>query len=121
VIVHGEAMLLGEMIGNLIDNSIAYAGAGAETTVSVRTEGDAVILAVSDSGQGVPPDSLPRLLHRFDRLRSDKPGAGLGLSIVHEIATLFGATVHIQSGNPPGFRVSVRFEAPSAPDDRRET
>lgn len=66
-------MLLGEMIGNLIDNSIAYAGAGAETTVSVRTEGDAVILAVSDSGQGVPPESLPRLLHRFDRLRSDKP------------------------------------------------
>jgi two-component system sensor histidine kinase TctE len=118
--IQGDAMLLGEMISNLIDNAIAYAGAGTETTVRVRTEGDAVVLVISDTGQGVPPGSLPRLLHRFDRLRSDKPGAGLGLSIVREIATLFGATVDIQSGDPPGLRVSVRFEATSTPDRRLE-
>jgi two-component system sensor histidine kinase TctE len=114
--IHGDAMLLGEMIGNLIDNAIAYAGAGAETTVRVRTEGDAVVLMISDSGQGVPAGSLPRLAHRFGRLRSDKPGAGLGLSIVREIAALFGATVDIQSGDRSGFRVSIRFEAEDKSD-----
>lgn len=111
--LHGDAMLLGELIRNLIENAIAYAGTGTEATVRVVSDADAVVLSVSDTGAGVPEANLPLLMQRFSRLDADKPGAGLGLSIVAEIAALFGGAVTIDSGNGRGFSVSIRFAAPA--------
>ncbi|RYE07774.1 MAG: sensor histidine kinase [Hyphomicrobiales bacterium] len=111
VMVRGDAMLLGELLTNLIENAIAYAGHGAEATV--RVSGGAMpLLEVTDNGAGLADDKLPDIKRRFGRQRLDRPGAGLGLSIVEEIAALFGASVEIASGAGEGFRVSVRF-APS--------
>lgn len=110
--LHGDAMLLGELIGNLIDNAIAYAGAGSEATVRVSDAADAIVLSVTDTGAGVPADKLPALKQRFSRLDADKPGAGLGLSIVEEIAALFGGTVAIRSDSQRGFGVDIRFARP---------
>lgn len=108
--VRGDPMLLGEMLSNLIENAITYAGDDAEATVRVRLDGD-VVLEVSDTGKGVPRDQVAKLRRRFSRGRSTEPGAGLGLPIVEEIAGLFGGTMIVESAPGEGFRVEIRFPA----------
>lgn len=109
--MRGDGMLLGEMIRNLIENALAYAGSGAEATVSVATEADGVVLSVTDTGAGIAASKLQRALERFGRQRTDKPGAGLGLAIVGEIASLFGGTMSVESDTGKGFRATIRFAA----------
>lgn len=108
VTVQGDAMLLGELVTNLIDNVLAYAGRGAEATVRV-VAGPPVVLEVVDTGAGVAAAALPAVLKRFGRARSDQPGAGLGLSIVAEIAALCGGSVAVTSDAGQGFRVTISF------------
>jgi len=108
VTVQGDPMLLGELVTNLIDNVLAYAGPGAEATVRVAA-GPPAVLEVADTGAGVAAAALPVVRRRFGRERSDQPGAGLGLAIVEEIAALFGGSVAVQSDAGQGFRVTIRF------------
>ena len=114
--VAADPMLLGELIGNLIENAMAYAGDGAEATVRVLPEGDDVVLEVADTGRGLPQGQVATVRKRFSRGESERPGAGLGLSIVEEIAALFGGTVTVASEAARGFAVTVRL--PRAKSDQ---
>nr|WMC97733.1 sensor histidine kinase N-terminal domain-containing protein [Aminobacter aminovorans] len=109
--VRGEPMLLGEMIRNLIENVLAYAGNDAEATVKVLDGGTEVVLEVEDTGPGIAPADLEGVRQRFVRGRAgDKPGAGLGLPIVEEIASLFGGRLELLAGaDGRGLRVRVAF------------
>jgi two-component system sensor histidine kinase TctE len=111
--VRGEPMLLSEMIRNLIENVLAYAGSGAEATVKVLDCGPDVVLEVEDTGPGIPAGELESVRQRFVRGREgDKPGAGLGLPIVEEIAALFGGRLELLAGaDGHGLRVRVAFAA----------
>ncbi len=109
--VRAEPLLFGEMLRNLIENAIAYAGPGAEVTVSVRAEGDGTSLQVVDNGPGIPAERRAEVLQRFARGGTgDAPGMGLGLPIVQEIAALFGATLALED-NPDGrgLRATITF------------
>jgi len=107
-LMRGDPLLIGELLDNLIANAIAYAGPGAEATVGVLDDGD-IVLSVEDNGPGLGPDDRARVLQRFAR-GSGKPGAGLGLPIVEEIARLFGGTLELDAGKGGrGLRVTVRF------------
>ncbi|MDC9822271.1 sensor histidine kinase [Devosia sp. ZB163] len=114
--VAADPMLLGELIGNLIENAMAYAGDGAEATVRVVPEGDDVVLEVADTGRGLPQGQVATVRKRFSRGESERPGAGLGLSIVEEIAALFGGAVTVASEAGRGFAVTVRL--PRAKSDQ---
>jgi two-component system sensor histidine kinase TctE len=109
-IVAGEPVLLEELLRNLIDNAINYAGAGATVTVRVIA-GDTPVLEIEDDGPGVPPDKLEALRQgrRGGEAAMAAGGHGLGLSIVREIAHIFGATVELVSGPERGLLVRVRF------------
>lgn len=107
-LVRGDPMLLGELLSNLIENAIAYAGPGAEATVRVIA-GDDVLLEIADTGKGVAPGQLAAVRKRFSRGESDKPGAGLGLPIVEEIAQLLGGELNVASPPGGGFRVRLRL------------
>lgn len=107
VMMRGDAMLLGELLRNLIENAIAYAGQGAEATVAVDRDAAGVRLSVADTGPGVAAAKLPELRRRFGRGGTDKPGAGLGLAIVEEIAGLLGGTTSVTSDAGQGFRVTI--------------
>jgi two-component system sensor histidine kinase TctE len=112
--IRGDAMLLGELLRNLIENVIAYAGEGVTATVRVGREGKTAFLEVEDDGVGIAPADRAKALERFVRLSTaDQAGAGLGLSIVSEIAALFGATVvmNIAAGGK-GLSVRVSFPQP---------
>lgn len=113
VFVAADALLLGELLGNLIENALAYAGAGAEVTVRVLQSADGALLEVEDNGPGIPEAARPAARQRFARgAPAEKPGAGLGLPIVEEIATLFGASLQLgEGGAKSGLRVRIVFPA----------
>ena len=108
--VRGDETLLRELVRNLIQNTIAYAGAGAEATVRV-TGGAENRRGSPDNGRGVAAHKIERLTKRFERGGNSGHGAGLGLAIVEEIAALFGGRLSISSSEGSGFSAVVRFPA----------
>jgi len=108
-----EPLLFGELLRNLVENAIAYAGRGAEVTVSVREAAGATLLTVEDNGPGIPPERRNLVRQRFSRgEHRNAPGMGLGLPIVEEIAALFDATMTLADGaNGHGLAVTIRFTA----------
>jgi two-component system sensor histidine kinase TctE len=93
----GNALLLGEMLNNLIDNALRYTPSGGQVTVRVFREPAQLLIEVEDNGIGIFEAQRERVFERFYRvLGSAQSGCGLGLAIVREIATRHGGTVSIQ-------------------------
>ena len=115
-LARAEPLLFCELLRNLVENAIAYAGNGAEVTVRVREAADAVLLIVEDNGPGIPRERRSLVRQRFSRGdHNTAPGMGLGLPIVEEIAALFDATMALESGaDDKGLRVTIRFPAVAA-------
>jgi two-component system sensor histidine kinase TctE len=109
--VLADALTLQELLDNLIDNCLRYAGRGAIVTVAVNRAGaNGVRLSVEDNGPGVPPAFLARLGERFFRVPGNAgDGTGLGLAIVRRIAERHRASVRHLSGSHGGLRVEVHF------------
>ena len=76
--MHGQSDLLGEMIGNLIDNAIRYAGDRAVITVRVSRDGEHARLDVIDNGPGIPADERDAVFERFHRGSKTQTVEGTG-------------------------------------------
>ncbi len=116
--VPGQALLLHEMVSNLVDNAIRYTPAGGSVLLQVARAGNEVLLAVSDSGPGIAAGDVDKVFMPFYRaqatLEANPGGTGLGLAIVRDIATLHGASITLgESGQGPGLSVRVIFPAPA--------
>ena len=111
VSIMAEPLLLGELLGNLISNAIAYTGRGTEVTVRVLRDGEAVCLEVEDNGPGISPEKRAVVRQRFARGEGNAaPGAGLGLAIVEEIAAFFNGRLSLEDGaGGRGLKATVRF------------
>lgn len=114
VLVRADAVRLGEIVDNLIDNALKYTPSGGRIAVEIHAEGEQAVLAVSDTGVGFTPEEATQLFDRF--YRADKPevqahaGSGLGLSIVRAIVELYGGTLSAASEGPGrGSRFEVRL------------
>ena len=84
--VAGEALLLREVLSNLIDNALRYAGAGASVTVGVQRSGTQACLSVEDSGPGIALEQQERIFQPFVRgTQARGEGLGLGLSLVKTV------------------------------------
>ncbi|MBE3590991.1 MAG: PAS domain-containing protein [Firmicutes bacterium] len=90
-----------QLLTNLITNAIDFTPEGGRITVRTRADGGDVVVSVSDTGVGIPPEDLPRVFERFyrvDKARSREfGGTGLGLSIAKEIVEGHGGTIRIES------------------------
>jgi two-component system OmpR family sensor kinase len=88
VVVAGDADALRRAVGNLVENALVHGPAAGTVTVTLRQRAGRALLAVSDEGAGPGPDAADRLFERFWRGEGtvDRPGSGLGLSIVAAIA-----------------------------------
>ncbi|MES2296417.1 MAG: sensor histidine kinase N-terminal domain-containing protein [Pseudomonadota bacterium] len=114
----GNALMLHELLSNLIDNALRYTPGGGSVTVRVRRQGQAAIVEVEDTGPGIPAHEREQVFERFYRiLGSTASGSGLGLAIVREIAQQHGAHIELfdnpRSTAPrmPGCLVRVTFSA----------
>ncbi|MFJ5925539.1 ATP-binding protein [Kitasatospora sp. NPDC092948] len=118
--VDGNPLWLGRLLTNLLDNAQRHARTGV--TVRLRTDpatGEAVV-DVTDDGPGIPPADRDRVFERFTRLddaRSrDDGGAGLGLAIARDIATLHGGTLRIEAtASGTTFRTRLPADGPPPP------
>ena len=90
-----------QVIYNLTDNAVKYAGSGGIIQVTLRRRGNMVALEVADNGQGIPEEDLPRIFERFyrvDKARSRAAGGtGLGLSIVSDTVRRRGGSVEVRN------------------------
>ena len=84
---------------NLIDNAIKYAGNPPQVNVSLRLEGESVVVEISDNGAGIPKEQHRKVFGRFVRLgkelQREKPGTGLGLYIVRTLVKQLGGKVRV--------------------------
>ena len=110
VVLKGEARLLRELVGNLVDNAIRYGARGGAVTVSVRS--NPPTLHVDNDGDVIPLDERTLVLERFYRgAQTRSEGCGLGLAIAQEIARRHSGTLTIaEAPCRPGTRVIVVFD-----------
>ena len=118
----GNAVMLREVVRNLVDNALIYTPTGGTVTVRVVDDpfGQVVVLQVEDTGPGIPEAERALVLQPFYRaLGTNVDGSGLGLAIVHEIVQQHGAELSITDARPrssalaqgmtPGALFTVRF------------
>ena len=102
-----------QVIYNLTDNAVKYSGNGGAVQVSLRREGDWVVLSVADNGPGIPEEDLPRIFERFyrvDKARSRAAGGpGRGLSLVPDPGQQRGGPVEAANRPDGGAVFTVRW------------
>ncbi|PKQ03364.1 MAG: histidine kinase [Alphaproteobacteria bacterium HGW-Alphaproteobacteria-12] len=111
----GEAQDLEEVAGNLLDNACKWANARVRLTVipeaAIRKARPFLCLRIEDDGPGLPEDARDTVLKRGMRLDETKPGSGLGLSIVTEIADLYGGKLKFGASPLGGLRADLYLPA----------
>jgi len=121
--VEGNPQLVERLVANLIDNAIAHNLEGGRIDVTTATEAGQAVLSVANDGPVIGPKEFERLQRPFQRLGAERitrgGGHGLGLSIVHAIATAHGAAVSTRAQPDGGLDVEVRFPVRSPRTDTR--
>ena len=113
VSVLGDAEALKKLLSNLLQNALRYTEGGGTVTVTLARQNKLALLAVSDTGIGIPAQSLPRICERFYRVDASRSseGVGLGMSIVAAIVDSHGGRIEVQSEVGKGTLISVSLPA----------
>jgi signal transduction histidine kinase len=109
--VRVERQDLDEMLGNLIENAAKYGG--GSVFVTVEDAGDMVEIQIEDDGQGIPEKDRQRIFDRGVRLDSGKPGTGLGMAIVRDVAEIYNGSIELDESEDMG-GLLVRLRLPKA-------
>ncbi|MFQ5737268.1 MAG: sensor histidine kinase [Thermodesulfobacteriota bacterium] len=113
--VSGDRDRLEQVVVNLLDNAIKYTPSGGNVNVRAAVEGPDVVVEVTDTGIGIPPDDISRIFERFyrvDKARSrDLGGTGLGLAIVKHIMQIHNGSLNVRSDPGRGSSFSFSLKA----------
>jgi signal transduction histidine kinase len=96
------------VINLLINAAQALTGHG-KIFLSTHQEGEEVVLAVRDTGQGMPPEVLEKLFQPFFSTRPLGEGTGMGLAVVHGIVAAHGGRIHVESQPGQGSTFTLRL------------
>jgi two-component system sensor histidine kinase TctE len=114
----GDAMLLPEVVDNLIDNALRYTPAGGAITVHTGCEGNVAYLEVEDTGPGIPVAERVHVCERFYRVAGTPgEGSGLGLAIAQEVVARHAGSLSIDARDERG-GTRIRVEFPRIDSDR---
>lgn len=106
--------MLSRAFANLCDNALRHTPSGGSVTIDATPENDQLLISVTDTGEGIPSQALPRVFERFYRVDSARQcstgGSGLGLAIVRAIVEAHGGTIHAE--NAPGGGAKIVFTLP---------
>lgn len=111
----GDERLVRQMLTNLVVNAVKFTGLHGTVVVSARVADDGGIqLTVKDSGVGIAPEDIPRVLQPFRQAETQyavrkKEGVGLGLALAHGFARAHGAAFEIESSVCQGTEITIRF------------
>ena len=119
--VDGQALLLHEMISNLLDNAIRYTPPAGKVALRVRATPSGALLEIEDSGAGIASAERDKVFLPFYRsvatMADNQGGTGLGLAIVRDIAVLHGAAIALDHGaGGKGLKISIAFPLPRPAD-----
>jgi PAS domain S-box-containing protein len=112
-----------KIVLNLLSNAFKFTLQGG-ISVSLKRTGNRCVLAVRDSGAGIPPEALPRMFERFHRVEGtpgrSHEGSGIGLALVHELVKLHGGSIGVDSELDKGstFTVAIPCGAAHLPAER---
>jgi two-component system OmpR family sensor kinase/two-component system sensor histidine kinase BaeS len=122
-LVVADPQRVGQVISNLIGNALRYVPANGRVEIAVRSSAQAVELAISDTGPGVPEADLPKLFDRFWRSEKSRSraegGAGLGLAIARQLIEAQGGTVSASNLHGGGLRVAFRLPSSTNEEQRQ--
>ena len=111
----GSTKELHSAFSNLVSNAVRYTPTGGSITIRFSSDGDGAVLAVHDTGYGIPAQHLPRITERFYRISTSRSresgGTGLGLSIVKHVLAMHHARLEITSEVGQGSVFSIHFDA----------
>ncbi|MBI3826225.1 MAG: HAMP domain-containing protein [Candidatus Rokubacteria bacterium] len=104
---------LSHVVANVLDNAVKFSPPGGDVTVGVAIEGSSAVVAVSDTGPGIPEDEMPRLFERFYRGSAahhmEAPGVGLGLAICRALVEGQGGRITVTSARGSGATFRIRL------------
>ncbi len=114
----GEKQDLEEMVGNLLDNACKWGNRRIRVTARHVTEITFIgrswlTITVEDDGPGLPPENRAEALQRGRRLDESKPGSGLGLSIVADMAVMYHGAVGLGEADLGGLKVTLKLPSAS--------
>ena len=109
-----DAQKIGRVLNNLVGNALRHTPPGGAVEIRAQAAGDEVMVEVSDTGEGILPEDLPRVFEQFYRGEKSRSratgGAGLGLAIARRIVEAHGGRIEVQS--EPGAGTQMRFFLP---------
>jgi PAS domain S-box-containing protein len=112
--IEGDHERLGQVMGNLLSNAVKFTPRGGSVAVRISSRADEVVVSVTDTGVGIPPEFLPQVFERFRQADSSSTrahgGLGLGLAIVRYIVEQHGGSIEAASaGRGKGATFSFRL------------
>jgi len=112
--VNADADLLFEAVTNIVSNAIRFTPTGGHITLRTQADARGARIDVLDTGPGIAPEEREAVLQRFYRAQrgENRPGFGLGLSIVAAIVRLHGFQLEIGANEPLGTRITIHCSGP---------
>jgi signal transduction histidine kinase len=107
LVVEGDEERLGEVVVNLVANAVRFTPKGGQVRVRLAGAERDVLLAVEDTGVGIPAAALSGIFDRYRQVRPDRGGSGLGLAIVRGVVDAHGGRVSVESEEGKGTRFTV--------------
>jgi heavy metal sensor kinase len=111
LVVKGDEAKLRGLFMNLLDNAVRYTHSPGAISVSLRREGQMAVVAITDTGVGIPAEDIPLIFERFYRIDKSRSrtegGSGLGLAIAQHIAEAHGGKIEVESKVGTGSTFSV--------------
>ncbi|MDU5145325.1 MAG: HAMP domain-containing sensor histidine kinase [Paenibacillus dendritiformis] len=106
-VIHADANRLKQVLLNLLDNAIKFTPPGGTVAMHAGQFKEYIVLAVEDTGAGIPEEEIGSVLQKFYKGSNSGAGSGLGLSICHEIVKLHGGYLKIESEPGRGTKIQV--------------
>lgn len=113
--------LMGQTLSNLVVNALKFTPSGGRIELAAANEGAGVLITVSDTGPGIPPEKLPEVFQKFRQFGAgpaDARGSGLGLALCKEVVEAHGGRIWVE--NRPGGGARFSLWLPEKPETSRE-
>jgi signal transduction histidine kinase len=113
LMLNGDPVRLGQMLGNILNNAAKYTEPGGEIDVSVARKGGSIVIRVKDTGMGISAAELESIFEMFTRGSDLKGqgGLGIGLALARQLAVMHGGSIEASSDGP-GLGSEFRIRLP---------